>query len=124
MTTPKRVLETLAIHDPDFATFAATIPSEIVNQTTVSDELAADILSYLQNQQPELTFWLDAHSATTANADKFDLDPAAISTIAAILFLLRSRIKIEGKGFIFEHKPLGDVLLERILKTLSSLLSK
>jgi hypothetical protein len=41
-----------------------------------------------------------------------------VGTLTAILFLLRSHIKIKGKYFPFEHKPIDSDLLKTVLDKL------
>jgi len=83
--------------------------------------LADDVLALLQAERPELSGWLAARSATSP-PDRFTLDPlTAVGTLTAILFLLRSHIKIKGKHFSFEHKPIDSDLLKTVLDKLGFL---
>jgi len=122
MSTPEHTLLTLARIDPDYPTFAAEIPPEITDtKEQLPEGLADDVIALLQTERPELSAWLKAQSSTSP-PDKFTLDPlTAAGTLTAILFLLRSHIKFEGKRFSFEHKPMDSDLLKKVLDKLGFL---
>ena len=119
MTTTEQTLRTLATNDPDFPRFAAALPPELADHAALPDTLSEDVLAVLRRERPELAPWLDAQKG--ASAAKFSVDPETFGILAAILFLLRSHIKIEGSKFLIEHKPMGDELLKKVLDTLASL---
>ena len=118
MLKQEQTLQTLAQLDPDYPAFAAALPPEVTGTIEPLPEgLANDVLALLQAERPELSGWLAARSATSP-PDRF-LDPLmAAGTLTAILFLLRSHIKIEGKYFSFEHKPMESDLLKSVLDKL------
>ena len=119
MTKQEKTLQTLARLDPGYPAFAAALPPELTNAAgSLPEGLAADVLALLQAERPELSAWLAAQSAA-APPDRFILDPlTAAGTLTAILFLLRSHIKIKGKHFSFEHKPIDSDLLKTVLDKL------
>ena len=123
MTNHEYTLRTLARLDPDFPGFAAALPPELDSaDTALPSGLAGDVLTLLRAERPELSGWLDAQGSA-APPETLVVDPlAAVSVLAAVLFLLRSHIKVEGKHFSFEHKPMGDDLLTKVLDALKSLL--
>ena len=118
MLKQEQTLQTLAQLDPEYLAFAASLPPEMSDATeTLPEGLADDVLALLQAERPGLSGWLAAQSATSP-PDRF-LDPlTAAGTLTAILFLLRSHIKIEGKYFSFEHKPMESDLLKTVLDKL------
>jgi len=123
MTTPEQTLQTLAALDPDYPAFAAALPPEALpaGHAPLPEGFAEDVIALLETQRPELSPWLGL-SPSTPVPEKMAVDLLGVSVLAAILFLLRTHIKIKGKHFIIEHKPMGDALLEKVLGKLSSLL--
>jgi len=125
MTTPEQTLQTLATLDPDYPAFIASLPPNILPTTVTSlpNGMAEDIISLLKTERPELTPWLDSHSAAPTSAKQAfgPLETTAI-VLGAILFLLRSHIKIQGEHFLFEHKPMNNTLLGKVLDKLAVLL--
>ena len=122
MTTLEQKLQTLACLDPDYPAFASDLPPEAlcVGDNPLPDGLAEDVIALLRAERPELSDWLDAQPTTAASA-KMGVDPlAAAGVLAAILFLLRSHIKIKGKYFTFEHKPMDNDLLGKVLSKLGA----
>ncbi|MCL1873646.1 MAG: hypothetical protein FWF85_05975 [Clostridiales bacterium] len=119
MLKQEQTLQTLAQLDPDYLAFAAALPPEMSGAAeTLSEGLVDDVLALLQAERPELSGWL-AGQSTPAPPDRFILDPlTAAGTLTVILFLLRSHIKIEGKYFSFEHKPMESDLLKTVLDKL------
>ncbi|MDR2712639.1 MAG: hypothetical protein LBB91_05940 [Clostridiales bacterium] len=119
MTKQEHTLQTLARLDPDYLAFAAALPPEMTDAIEPLPEgLADDVIALLQEERSELSGWFAAQS-TPAPPDRFILDPlTAAGTLTAILFLLRSHIKIEGKYFSFEHKPMESDLLKSVLDKL------
>ena len=124
MTTPAYALQTLALLDPEYPGFAAGLPPEWERTArALPPGLADDVCTLLRAERPELGPWLDAQ-ASAAPPDKQFVDPlAAVGLLAAILFVLRTHIKIDGKHFHFEHEPMPNELLQKVLDTLSALLS-
>jgi len=79
----------------------------------------------LQLEKPEMFNQILAQPPRGSSLEKFSIDPlAAAGTLAAILFLLRTHIRIEGKYFYFEHKPMDNKLLEKVLDTLKGIFAR
>ena len=104
MTNAQQSLNALAYHDPEYATFSASLPPELV-QTDVDlpPGLAEDVATFLQTERPELTAFFESQQATDPPG-KFavEIDPLTeVKTLAAVLFLLQTHFKIvrnvEGK---------------------------
>jgi len=118
-----QVLQTLARLDLDFPNFAAALPPEIARmEADLPPALSENVLALLRAERPELAPWLDAQDGAPAPADTLGPLEAA-GAMAAVLFLLRSHIKIKrvpgGKWyFLFEHAPAGNDLLQKVLETL------
>ena len=123
MTNPEQTIQTLARLDRDYPAFIATLPLDVSN-IDLPEGLADEVVCLLQSEEPELSGWITTQPPTTP-IEKFSIDPlAAAGTLAAILFLLRSHIKIEGKYIYFEHKPINNKLLEKVLDTLKGILNR
>jgi len=122
MRTPEQTLQSLAQLDPDFAAFTASFPQELAGaDNALPNGLAEDVIALLCTEQPELSSWLDA--SASAPPEKFAVDPLlAAGVVTSILFLLRSHIKIEGKHFSFEHQPMDNDLLKKVLDSVSSIM--
>ena len=118
MTTPEQTLQTLARVDPGYPAFAATLPAGLARSgEALPPELADDVLALLRAERPEIFPLLDVPTPA-----KFTIDPlTAAGVLAAILFLLRTHVKIEGKHILFEHEPMPSELLEKVLDALRSL---
>ena len=122
MSNLEQAIQTLAQLDPDYQAFNATLPPE-VSDIDFPDRLVNDVANLLQPENPELFSRILTQPPRSRSLEKFAVDPlAAAVTLAAILFLLRTHIKIEGKNFIFEHKPMGNKLLEKVLDALKGIL--
>jgi len=123
MPTPEQTLEALASLDPDYPAFAAQLPDELKRfAKPLPDGLAADVIILLRAERPELSKWLDM-PASGAPPAKFSADSETVMLLAAILFLLRTHIKFEGKDFLFEHKPMDSDLLKKVLDALNYFLN-
>ena len=130
MTNAQQSLNVLAYHDPEYAAFSASLPSELV-QTDVDlpPGLAEDVATFLQTERPELTAFFESQQATDPPG-KFaiEIDPLiAVTNLAAVLFLLRTHFKIgrtpEGKfEFLLEHKPMNIETLSKVLEIIKRLL--
>ena len=122
MTTPEQTLQALADLDPDYPAFAAALPPEISHSgAPLPEGLAEEVTALLRAERPELSVWLDARAA--GRTDRLAVDPlAAAGVLTAIVFLLRSHIRIEGKHFSFIHEPEDVGLVKSVLEKLSSLL--
>ena len=122
MTTPDQTLYNLARLDPDYPAFAAAFSPERIraDDAPVAD-LADDVIEWLRAERPELSAWLDEQPS--APPGRFGIDPlAAAGALTAILFLLRSHIRFEGKRFFFEHKPEDSDVIKKVLDKLSGIL--
>ena len=123
MTNAEKTLQSLALLDPDYPAFAASIrPDELhIIDTTLPEGLANDVTALLRIERPELSGWLDAQLSAQPQ-DKLAVNLlAAAGVMTAILFLLRSHIKFEGKRFSFEHKPMDNELLKAVIDKLTLL---
>jgi hypothetical protein len=59
--TPIQTLHTLAELNPDYSGFKARFPDELAaTAVPISDGLAADILTVLSLERPELAKWINA----------------------------------------------------------------
>jgi len=124
MRTPEQTLQSLAHLDPDFDVFAAEYSKELAGaDNALPDGVAEDVITLLCSERPELSDWIDA--SASAPPEKFAVDPLlAAGVVTAILFLLRSHIKIEGKHFSFEHQPMDNDLVKKVLDSVSSLIGR
>jgi len=124
MLTPEQTLQTLADLDPDFPAFAASLPPELARADHIlPEDLAADVVALLRAESPELAGWMDA----LPNAPQHKMAAgtlATIGTLAAILFVLRSRFKVDirfrGVHILIDYKPIRSEQLLKILHDLSS----
>jgi len=124
MPTPEQTLQSLAELDPDYTAFMAQFPYELTDVTEPLPEgFADDVISLLRTERPELSKWFDMHKSNHP-PDKLFVDTAigAGLALAAIVFLLRSHIKIEGTHFSIEHKPIDSDSLAKILGVLRNIL--
>ena len=122
MSNLEQTIQTLARLDPDYQAFIAALPPD-VSDIDLPGGLVDDVADLLQRENPELFSRILAQPPRSRSLEKFGIDPlVATVTLAAILFLLRTHIKIVGKNFIFEHKPMDNKLLEKVLDTLKSIL--
>jgi hypothetical protein len=120
MTTPEHTLQTLAELDPNYATFAAALPS-LDHARTLPEGFAEAVVALVGEERPEFSPWLDAQTSQVST--RMVVDPiTAVGVLAAIVFLLRSHIRIEGDHFLFEHQPIENDLLGKVLDVLKSLL--
>ena len=124
MFTPEQTLQNLARLDPDFPAFAALLPNELTRAAeTLPEGLAADILTLLREERPELSKWLDAQPSSPPPA-KFIVESATgVGLLLAALFLVRTHIKVEGVNFKIEIKPMSSKLLIKVLETFKDILS-
>ena len=118
MPTPEQTLQNLARLDPDYPAFEAQSPKLLNVTEPLPDGLAADILNLLRIERPELSKWLDMQPPNSPPAKFFTGSAAETGLLVAALFLLRTHIKVEGTNFLFEHKPMDNDLLKKILDTL------
>ena len=125
MTQPTQALCTFAAHDPAFAAFAAELPAELA-QRELPPELLTDAAALLRAERPEFALWMDRPDGPQ---DKFAVGAivASAATLAAVVFLLRSRIKILRKedgtwSFLFEHKPADNDLMKHVLAALEGII--
>jgi hypothetical protein len=124
MPTPeqqRQILHALATTHPDFADF--------VNHCTftpnheLSAELLNDTLAFL-HEDPDQAIILDAIQQQADSYRNFHIDVETISTIVAVMFLLRTHIKLKrnehGKWtFLLENKPNNNSLLSNLLEKLN-----
>ena len=123
MPTTEQKLLALAQLDSDYSAFTASLPVGLAGaDAQLPDGLAEDVLALLQAERPELSDLLNAQLPASPPS-KAAVDPLALSAVlGAILFLLQSHIKIEGENFIFEHPPIDNDLLKRILDNIMAFL--
>lgn len=124
MPTPeqqRQILHALATTHPDFADF--------VNHCTFTPnhelpaELLNDTLAFL-HENPKQAIILDAIQQQADSHRNFHIDVETISTIVAIMFLLRTNIKLErnkhGESrFLLENKSNDNPLLSKLLAKLN-----
>jgi len=121
MNTPQETLQSIARSDPEYRSYlAGMLPVlEDVDQP-LPDGLAEDVLALMQRTQPELV--KQAESAPP-EPDRFAIDPTVtIFSLAAIVFLLRSHIQYKDGHWTFEHKPIADDMLGKVLDALKGVL--
>jgi len=119
MPTPEQTLQTLANLHPDYPTFAKSLPNELTHTTKpLPQGLATDVLTLVKRESPELSKFLDMQQ-DTHQPSKFFPGATTVLPLVAILFLLRSHIKLELPNFTLEHKPMGDDLFKKIIDTLN-----
>jgi len=125
MMETKQALQTFAAHDPAFASFAAELPEGLA-QRELPPELLADAADLLRAERPEFASWMDRPDRPQ---EQFSVGAiiASAATLAAVVFLLRSRIKIQRKEdgawtFLFEHKPADNDLMKRVLGALEGII--
>jgi hypothetical protein len=132
-TTALNTLETLARADPDYHQIAdsltelATLLKNDQNAEQKLNDIAAETLDYLKQQDPQRAQVIEALSAQTSQAQtkSFELmTTAAVFTAIAVLLRTHIKIKRDTKGnwsFLLEHKPIQSKLLSSILKKLNGL---
>jgi len=118
MPTPEQTLQALAAIHPDYPTFAKNFPNIPHPTNPLPESLTTDILTFIKKESPELSLFLDNPQAA-ALPQKFFPGAETVLPLVAILFLLRSHIKIDLPSFTLEHKPMGDDLLKKIVETLN-----
>jgi len=125
MTQPNQALQSFATHDPAFAAFAAELPAALM-QTELPPELLDDVTALLCAERPEFDLWANMPDVAQ---DRYAVGAIAASaaTLAAVVFLLRSRIKLQRKedgawSFLFEHKPADNDLMKRVLDALEGII--
>lgn len=121
----KQALQSFAAHDPAFAAFAAQLPAGLA-QRELPPELLADAADLLCAERPEFALWMDRPDGPQ---EKFAVGAiiAGAATLAAVVFLLRSRIKLQRKEdgawtFLFEHKPADNELMKHVLEALEGII--
>jgi len=115
--TPEQTLQTLAHLHPDYPTFAKNFPTNILPTTNPLPEgLAADVLTLIKKESPELASFIDAPQASQPT--KFFPGAETVLPLVAILFLLRSHIEIKLPGVTIVQPPMGDKLVEKIIDML------
>jgi len=124
MPTPEQTLHSLAELDPDYSAFMAQFPDELTYTTEPLPEgFADDVVSLLRAERPELSKWFDMHQSNSPPAKLFiDTAIGVGLALVAIVFLLRTHIKIEGTHFSIEHKPIDSDSLAKILDVLRDIL--
>ncbi|MCL2880983.1 MAG: hypothetical protein FWF29_12135 [Treponema sp.] len=124
MPTPEKMLHSLAELDPDYSAFMEQLPDELTDVTEPLPEgFADDVISLLRAERPELSKWFDMQQSNPPPAKLFiDTAIGAGLALAAIVFLLRTHIKIEGTHFSIEHKPIDSDSLAKILDVLRDIL--
>ena len=124
MTSTEQTLRILARSDPDYPAFAADLPPDIFpGAAALPEGFADDVASLIREERPELSTWMDTAQSSDLPPQKLAFDPlAAAGVLSAIVFLLRSHIKIEGKHFSFEHTPLESEGLNKVLGILEKIL--
>lgn len=108
-TQDQTLLSRLAQSHPDFAAYAAALPSAMETNLALPPEHAQDILSFLSHD-PEMAPLIEKWQNEPAGIKTFSLAGTTALTTAVIFFLLRSHIKIHrhdtGKWeLFFESKP-------------------
>jgi len=126
MNKPQTILQALARRDPDYAAFASELPPDLANaDAELPPALAADILTLLRPEYPELARVTDEYPADQT----FSGPLAAGGLLVAALFLLRSHIKIKRTStskwsFQYEHKPMDNELLKTVIDALIGIFDK
>jgi len=124
MLTTEQALQTLASHHPDYQAFAESLPGELKrNIDPFPEGLAEEVLALVKKESPEISKFLDMQQENH-EPRKFFPGAELILPLGAMLFLLRSHIKIDLPYFSLEHKPAKDKLLEKILDTLNKHVGK
>jgi len=124
MPNPEQTLQALAKIDTDYQVFIAQLPDEIASVANpLPAGFADDVISLLRAERPELSKWFDMQQSNPPPS-KLIVDSAigAGFALAAIVFLLRTHIRIEGKHFFIEHKPEDVSLLTKVLDVLRGIL--
>jgi len=124
MMTPEQSLQYLAQMDPEFEDFCAELSSELAGaDNELPEGLTDSVIAMLDTEQPENAEWIKKiHNNPTAT---FAIDPIlAAGIVTSMLFILRSRIKIKGDKFSFEHKPMDNELIKSVFDSFTALLEK
>ena len=124
MPTTEQMLHSLAELDPDYSAFMAQLPDGLTGVTEPLPEgFAGDVISLLRAERPELSKWFDMQQSNPPPS-RLLIDTAIGAGLAlvAIVFLLRTHIKIEGTHFSIEHKPIDSDSLTKILDILRDIL--
>lgn len=117
----RQILHALATTHPDFADFVNHFT--FTSNHELPAELLNDTLAFL-HENPEQAIILDAIQQQADHHHSFHIDVETIGTIVAIMFLLRTHIKLErnehGKWtFLLENKPNNNSLLSSLLEKLN-----
>lgn len=119
------LLHTLAVADPDYPMVAQQLaPLALV--ALPSDEQAAVARAALEvlGEDPQHAAAMVA--LLNQPPQRFDAGLLSASLLVAVVFLLRTHIRLEGKTrgltFTIEHKPADSQLLTALLNKLASLL--
>jgi len=125
MTQHEKDLQSFAAHAPAFAAFAAGLPVELA-AAELPPELLADTTALLRAEQPEFDLWVN-RPQNPQEVYSAGAIIAGAATLAAVVFLLRSRIKFQRKAdgtwtFLFEHKPADNDLMKRVLEALEGII--
>jgi len=120
-------LQTLATSDPDWPSFATSLPQALLStETPLPNQVAEDTAKLLCNQRPELAAFLN--SPPPANKQTLNIIPIML-TAGALLFLLRTHISFQrtedGKiSFSIVHPGMDNELVTKIVETLRDWASK
>ncbi len=125
-TQALNLLHTLAAADPDYPRIAKQLAPLAVLSLT-SDEQAAithatlEVLGEDPQRAPAMSALLNSPPP-----QRFDAGLLSAGLLAAVVFLLRTHIRFEGKvrglTFTIEHKPADSPALTALLKRLAALL--
>jgi hypothetical protein len=124
MTNDELLLQTLAQADPQFASFEADLPPAVA-QADLPADLLTDLIAALPTERPDLTEPLATWTGTPPQSYSVI---ALTGTLAAALFLLRSRIEFKRDtdgnwSFSFKHLPANNSLLEKLLDVVKGILT-
>ena len=124
MTSLEQMLLALAYLDPEYSRFITVLPPDLAREESpLPDELLEDVFALLSDERPDLSDWIIERQSI--QFDKMAIDPLmATGVLAAVLFLLRSHIRIKDGQLFFEHKPIESDLLKKVLDSLSAFLIK
>jgi len=120
MTTKQSHLQTLATSNPDWPTFASTLPPTFLKtESPIPQQLTEDVAALLRTENPELVIYLDN---PPPYMQSLNIIPTML-TVGALLFLLRTHISFErtanGKwSFRIEHTGMSDELVKKIIEDL------
>lgn len=124
------LLHRLAVADPDFLAEQKRLASLTHLPLSAAEQtaLAQETLAVLRDS-PEQEQVIRSLTENPGLAKNYDGGLLTSGVLVAIVFLLRSHIKVKRHSdgrleFLFEHKPADSKLLTQLLERLSALLPK